>query len=266
MSGYEFDGKKYKEASKYQKEVGNSLISDLELNGDEVILDLGCGEGVLTERISALVPRGKVIGIDASSGMINEAKKLEKDNLSFVLADINKLDYVDSFDIIYSNAALHWVKNHSLLLKNSYAALKTGGRIYWGFAGDGNCPNFISAVKAEMADEKYKEYFRGFEWPWFMPAKSEYEELTAGIGFSESEIRFEDKGRYFVDQDEMIKWIDQPCIVPFIAPLPDSVKQSFRDAVVETMTEITKRTDGRYYEPFMRISVKARRQNPPVRV
>jgi len=259
MSNFEFDGKKYKEASKYQKERGNLLISELELNGDEVILDLGCGDGVLTRRISELVPRGKVVGIDASEGMIKEAKKFENDNLSFVLADINKLNYAESFDVIYSNAALHWVKNHELLLKNSFAALKSGGRIYWGFAGDGNCLNFIDVVKAEMKSEKYKEYFRDFEWPWFMPTKSEYEKLTANIGFSEVVVIFENTGRNFSDQEEMIKWIDQPCIVPFIAPLPDSLKTDFRNAVVKAMIEKTKQADGTYYEAFMRLCVKAKK-------
>jgi len=72
-------------------------------------------------------------------------------------------------------------------------------------------------------------------------------------------ISFENTGRYFLNQDEMIKWIDQPCLVPFIAPLPDSHKVKFRDAVVETMIERTEQPDGGYYEPFMRLSIKAKK-------
>ena len=75
MSSYEFDGEKYKKASTHQKEWGNRLISELELKGNEFILDLGCGDGVLSERIARLVPEGIVTGIDASSGMIKSAKK-----------------------------------------------------------------------------------------------------------------------------------------------------------------------------------------------
>jgi ubiquinone/menaquinone biosynthesis C-methylase UbiE len=75
MSTFEFEGEKYKLASKHQKEWGNRLISELEFTGNEVILDLGCGDGVLTEQLSALVPNGKVIGMDASTGMIETAKK-----------------------------------------------------------------------------------------------------------------------------------------------------------------------------------------------
>lgn len=75
MKTYEFDGEKYKIASTPQKEWGKSLISKISLHGNERILDLGCGDGYLTEQLALLVPNGKVLGIDASVGMINTAKE-----------------------------------------------------------------------------------------------------------------------------------------------------------------------------------------------
>lgn len=62
---YEFDGEKYKNSSSHQKEWGVALISQLSLKGNEIILDLGCGDGVLTEKLSGFVPDGKVKGIDS---------------------------------------------------------------------------------------------------------------------------------------------------------------------------------------------------------
>lgn len=79
MCVFEFNGEKYKQASKHQKEWGNKLISELQLNGNERILDLGCGDGILTQQLSSLVESGYVLGIDASVGMIETAQKLSKD-------------------------------------------------------------------------------------------------------------------------------------------------------------------------------------------
>ena len=183
MGTYEFDGEKYKKASRHQKEWGNKLISSLQLKGNEAILDLGCGDGILTEQLSLLVPNGYVLGIDASVGMIEKAEQNVHDNLKFRHMDINEMDFYNEFDVIFSNAALHWVKDHNKLLKNTYTALKQGGIAVWNFAGDGNCETFNGVMRKKIKDDRYKEYFAGFEWPWFMPSKAEYEILTENIGF-----------------------------------------------------------------------------------
>ena len=109
---HEFNGEEYKKASTHQKEWGNKIIAEFNLRGDEHILDLGCGDGVLTAELARLVPDGFVLGIDSSRGMIATARKLEAKNLSFRVEDINNLDFKNEFDLVFSNAALHWVKNH----------------------------------------------------------------------------------------------------------------------------------------------------------
>src|SRR5512135_1276853 len=105
---HEFDGNKYKAASAHQKEWGAKLIQELNISGTERILDLGCGDGMLTAQLAALAPQGSVVGIDASRGMIDAASSLQSANLSFEIRDINDLDFADEFDIVFSNATLHW--------------------------------------------------------------------------------------------------------------------------------------------------------------
>lgn len=80
MHTFEFDGEKYKKASKYQKEWGNSLIGELSLGGNETVLDLGCGAGSLTEQLAQIVPDGSVLGIDGSARIIESAKKRKREN------------------------------------------------------------------------------------------------------------------------------------------------------------------------------------------
>lgn len=75
---FEFDGEKYKNASTHQKEWANKILGELQFAGNETILDLGCGDGVITNQLAEMVPDGKVLGIDASKGMIKTALKGKK--------------------------------------------------------------------------------------------------------------------------------------------------------------------------------------------
>lgn len=257
MTTYEFDGEKYKAASSHQKEWGTSLISRLSLRGDEKILDLGCGDGALTEQLSLLVPDGKVLGIDASVGMIGTAKKLSGDNLEFVQMDINYLDFSSEFDIIYSNAALHWITDHHRLLHNSYEALKTGGILLWEFGSEGNTVNFLEVIQKNITDKVYKDYFKNFTFPWFFPSKKQYEEMLSQMGYSDFAITEVNRDKFFETSDAMVKWIDQPCIVPFIERIPDRHKDVFRQTVIEQMLEKTRQPDGTCFETFRRLQVYA---------
>lgn len=260
MNTFEFDGEKYKTASKHQKEWGNDLISEFSFQGNETILDLGCGDGILTEQLALSVPQGHVLGIDASLHMIETAKMIHRNNLVFIHMDINKMHFEKEFDLIFSNAALHWVKDHRRLLKNAYKALKTNGKILWDFGGAGNCANFIRVIQNIITEHPYAEYFNDYEWPWFMPSKAQYADFFSTVGFSSCTIRELNRDRYFPSASDMIRWIDQPCLVPFLKQLPQELKAAFRHKVIEEMLERTLTPDGTYFETFRRIRIYAERR------
>lgn len=259
MDRFEFDGKKYRLASKHQKEWGHDLISELSFKGNETVLDLGCGDGILTEQLASLVPHGKVLGIDASINMIETAKTISKSNLRFAHIDINEINFENEFDLIYSNAALHWVKDHKRLLANAYKALKAHGKILWDFGGLGNCSNFIDVLQQKISGSNYAKYFENIEWPWFMPSKGQYTELISTTGFSTYTIKEVNRDNYFPNSSEMIKWIDQPCIVPFIKYIPDELKETFRQEIIKEMLKRTQQPNGAYFETFRRIRVYAQK-------
>ena len=171
--------------------------------------------------------------------------------------DVNFMDFEKRFDLIFSNAALHWIIDHKNLLERSYRALKTNGKIAWNFAGGGTCSNFFEVIREKMKSNKYAEYFKDFEWPWFMPSKAEYIELIKSVNFSKAEVSEKNEDRFFADKEEMIRWIDQPSIVPFIKQIPDELKEEFRSEVVEEMISRTIQPDGRCFETFRRINVTA---------
>jgi trans-aconitate 2-methyltransferase len=254
---HEFDGKKYGTASTHQKEWGKKLIAELDLSGSEQILDLGCGDGVLTSQIAELVPKGDVLGIDASQGMIDAALPKERSNLHFHKLDINDLDFDNKFNLVFSNAALHWVLDHQCLLQNVYRALRNGGHIRFQFAGDGNCVNLFTVAREAMTLEEFQIYFTGFVWPWYMPSVDEYKRIVGSVGFRDIQVWGENADRFFPDAEMMIRWIDQPSLVPFLTHIANSSKEAFRDFVVNRMIERTIQEDGRCFETFRRINVSA---------
>jgi len=236
------------------------MISELNLRGDEKILDLGCGDGALTARLAELVPDGLVIGIDGSEGMIEVARKdHEAENLKFALMDINDIDFKSEFEVVFSNATLHWIKDHGNLLTNVFRSLKDRGRARFQFAADGNCPNLISVVRKAMSEREYAAYFKGFDWPWYIPTAEQYSAQLDQVPFQEKKVWCENADRYFTSVEEMVKWIDQPSIVPFSSCVAAKDRARFRDAVVEQMVRRTIQDDGRCFESFRRINVFARK-------
>ena len=254
---YEFDGKKYEKASSHQKEWGGRLISELKLRGDERILDLGCGDGALTAEIAHIVPKGKVIGIDASESMIETARKHSEENLKFIIKDINDLDFEAEFDLIFSNAALHWIKNHSALFKNVFRSLRDGGMVRFNFAAEGNCSHFLRVIHRAIKRRRYTKYFEDFDWPWFMPDVKKYEKFVHQFPFREVCVWAENTDHFFADADTMIRWVEQPSLVPFLQKVDEPDKQTFRDFVIVEMVKETLQPDGRCFETFRRVNVFA---------
>ncbi len=258
---HDFDGKKYEKASAHQKEWGAKLISELALRGHECVLDLGCGDGFNTALIAEALPNGEVVGIDASKGMIDTAKPKEKCNLSFFLMDIDEIAFEDKFDVVYSNATLHWIKDHHRLLKNVFKALRGGGLLRFNFAADGNCSHFFKVIRKAMEKEEFFHFFSDFVWPWYMPTIDEYTQLVSQSELNAAKIWGENADRYFPDTETMIGWVDQPSLVPFLACVPEFYKADFREYVVGEMIRETKQADGKCFETFRRINLFAKKMN-----
>jgi trans-aconitate 2-methyltransferase len=259
VMAHEFDGQKYEKASAHQKEWGAKLISELTLKGNERVLDLGCGDGSNTASMAELLRNGEVIGIDASTGMIDTATPKTKKNLRFIRMDIDDLAFENEFDVIYSNATLHWVKDHHRLFRNTFNALRNGGILRFNFAADGNCSHFFKVIRKAMAKNEFSGFFADYAWPWYMPSIEEYTQLVCDSDFKTINVWGENADRFFPDTETMIGWVDQPSLVPFLAYVPESHKAAFREYVVDEMIRETTQDDGQCFETFRRINLFARK-------
>jgi trans-aconitate 2-methyltransferase len=108
---HKWDPSDYEKSSSAQYRWAMDLVSQLDLNGDERVLDMGCGDGKITARLASRVPKGKVLGIDLSRDMVDFAggryPRKTYSNLAFQWGDANKLDFNEEFDLVVSFACLH---------------------------------------------------------------------------------------------------------------------------------------------------------------
>jgi trans-aconitate methyltransferase len=118
---YKWNAEDYKDNSPNQKKWALELLAKAHLTGNESVLDIGCGDGEITALIAGEVRRGRVVGLDSSTGMIELARQRfpskAHPNLSFVLKDAREIDFQSEFDLIFSNACLHWVTDHFPVLQ-----------------------------------------------------------------------------------------------------------------------------------------------------
>ncbi len=254
-----WDGRDYERHSPHQREWGSSIVEELALRGDERVLDLGCGDGSLTRRLADRVPRGSVLGIDGAPEMLEAARDKCGPNMTLQHLDINGLAFETEFDVIFSNATLHWVHDHAAVLRKIHRALRPGGIMRAQFGSDGNCPNLIECVQRQMGISPFPEAFAGFRWPWFFPSIPTYEELLRASLFTEWRAWTQDMDQRFPGADAIVGWIDNPCLIPFVQALPQVLRKPFRDAIVEAMLARTRQPDGTHVEPFRRMNVWAQR-------
>src|SRR3954454_21084952 len=119
---------------------GHALLDRLVLEGDETVLDAGCGSGEVTRDLLGRLTDGRVIGVDGSAKMIEraEAELGEDPRLTLRVQDLLELDLDEAVDVVFSSAVFHWVPDHELLFANLHRALRPGGVLLAQCGGQGN--------------------------------------------------------------------------------------------------------------------------------
>lgn len=156
---------------------GEDVIELLAPQPEEIILDLGCGTGQLTNKIAD--SGAKVIGIDRSEEMICKAKQ-NYPQLKFMVADATNFQVEQPLDAVFSNATLHWVKQPKAVVNCIQKALKPGGRFVAEFGGKGNVRQIVQALTEALVNSGYS--LPAIANPWYFPSIGEYTSLLEEYG------------------------------------------------------------------------------------
>ncbi len=155
--------------------LGAPVVDLLAPQPGERILDLGCGDGVLTEKL--LTSGADVMGVDASADMIEAA---QAKGLNVRRLDAEHLDFSSEFDAVFSNAALHWMLDPDAVIAGVGRALKPGGRFVGEFGGHGNVAAITVALIATL-DQRGVDGKGAI--PWYFPTPSAYQKKLEHHGF-----------------------------------------------------------------------------------
>src|SRR3954464_6090180 len=162
-----WDGAAYDRLSTPMEQLGREVMERLELRGDETILDAGCGSGRLTQLLVERVPRGRVIGVDASASMIDAARERLGAGADLRVADLVGLDLGgERVDLVFSTATFHWIADHDALFASMRGALRDGGRLVAQCGGAGNVDNLHRAAAQAGAEEPFAAHFSAWRGPW----------------------------------------------------------------------------------------------------
>jgi trans-aconitate methyltransferase len=156
-------------------QLGAPLLELLAPQPGESVLDLGCGDGVLSEEIARA--GAQVIGVDSSTELVAAARAR---GLTVHLADAQALDLDLNVDAVFSNAALHWMPNADAVLSGVKRILKKGGRFVGELGGHGNIAAIVTAMLAALDARGIDGLER---WCWYFPSPADYQARLERHGF-----------------------------------------------------------------------------------
>ena len=227
MGGTPWDARTYDRTSEPQQAWASEVLARLAgIEHDATVLDVGCGTGRITEALLALVPRGRVLAIDASAEMAALARRRLGDRAEVWCQDVLDLDLDEPVDVLVSTATLHWVPDHDRLWARLAGALRPGGVLEVQCGGEGNIRRVRTAIEAAARDVAPE--LLGWS-PWVFAGPQETEGRLRDAGFTGVRCWLEERPTYPQDVDAFVR---TSILAAHLARLQPERREQFAAAVV----------------------------------
>lgn len=238
----------YATNARFVSDLGEPLLALLDGKVGEIVLDLGYGDGALTEKIVAA--GCKVYGCDASLAQLQAARH---HGAQVFVMDGQQLGLKRRLDAVFTNAALHWMKQAENVVEGVAAALKPGGRFVGEFGGKGNVETIRQALHGALRK-------RGIDpWsvdPWYYAGAPEYTELLTRHNFTVDYIELIPRPTKL--PGDILGWLEV-FAQPFSKAVPESQRKEVLDEVRKKLQPKLQKPDGSWYADYIRLRFKATR-------
>ena len=238
----------YAANARFVSDLGEPLLKLLDGKPGETIFDLGCGDGALTEKIVAA--GCTVYGCDASLSQVRAARQ---GAANVFVMDGQRLGLKRRFDAVFTNAALHWMKQAEKVVEGIAAALKNGGRFVGEFGGKGNVETIRQALHGALQKRSVDPWSVD---PWYYAAPQEYTELLTRHGFTVEYIELIPRPTKL--PGDILGWL-KVFAQPFSKAVAESRRTDLLDEVREELRPKLQKPDGSWYADYVRLRFKATR-------
>jgi trans-aconitate 2-methyltransferase len=246
----DWDATTYDRISAPQQQWAAEQLDGLELRGDEVVLDAGCGSGKVTLELAARVPNGRVYAVDAAPSMVEYARQALGDRATVFCQDLVELELPEPVDLVFSNATFHWINDHDALFAALHRNMKPAARLLAQCGGKGNIERFRKLADELARSPAWAQYFDGWSGAWNYATAEETAARLQRAGFTDVNTWLQERPTELSDGRLFISTV---CLVRHLDRIPAERRDAFVDDVL-----------ARYGEPvvldYVRLNMTARRR------
>ena len=247
-AGQRWDPETYARNARFVSDLGFPLVEMLDPRPGERVLDLGCGDGALTEKLAAL--GCEVVGVDASPEQVAAARAR---GLDARVMDGQALAFEAEFDAVFSNAALHWMGRAEAVIDGMWRALRPGGRLAAELGGRGNVAQIRSALGAALrrrgVDARAAD-------PWYFPTAEAYRALLEARGFEVRSAELFERPTPL--PGDILDWL-ATFAGAFITVVSPAEQPAFLHEIREVLSPSLRDRAGVWTVDYVRLRVSARR-------
>ncbi len=245
-----WDPDRYARNAGYVPALGEPTLELLAPEAGERVLDLGCGDGVLTEKIA--ISGAVVVGIDTSAEQVAAARAR---GLDVHVADATRLAFDSEFDAVFSNAALHWMQPPDAVVAGVWRGLRPGGRFVAETGGKGNVETVIGALLAAL-DRRGLDGMTSF--PWYFPDEDDCVRLLGDAGFRV--LNMDLMSRPTPVPGGLLGWLET-FAESFLSLVPRAERPDFVAEVCESLAPRLKDGEGCWFVDYVRLRFAAVKPN-----